>query len=239
MNAIDSVLDRENRPAYVKFERVAVENKSASLEAGHYVAMDVDMANITPPFSKDIFKIKVKNWFNQLAVDEQNGRIPPEWVKSYKEKYAAWQQGQELPLDGTPIKGWGVISPAQQETLIAMHVLTVEDLALMNDEGVKRVGMGGLDLKSKAKAWLAQLIDKGALTIQMASLESENRILKTNQAALEKRIDNLINEVKNAQNYVPTENAMDIGSSSVAIGDVLEDDEPQEVVVKRKTKDPL
>lgn len=238
MSAIDAVLDRENRPAYVRFERVAVKNEAASLAAGHYVAMDVDMANITPPFSKDIFKQKVTSWFKQLENDIQNGRISEAWVESYKKQYEAFKAGQELPLNGTPIKGWGVISPAQQETLVAMHVLTVEDLAAMNDEGIRRVGMGGLDLKSKAKAWLAQLTDKGAITMQMSALEQENRILTTNQAALEKRIEDLMKQIKDVQNGMQPVEAQDVGSSSVAIGDVLEDDEPEPVKVNRK-KDPL
>jgi len=68
----------QNEPGgmpYVRFERVAVEDKAGSLAAGHYVALDVDMANVTPPYSKDIMKYKVLNWFEQLKTDSMNGRI--------------------------------------------------------------------------------------------------------------------------------------------------------------------
>lgn len=182
--SVTELLDRKDRPAFVRFERVAVEDKAASLREGHYVARDVDYALITPPYSKDVFKQKVTSWFESLKTDVQNERIPQDWVDLYQRQYQAWQSGQELPLNGTPIKGWGVISPAQQETLIRMNVMTVEDLAKINDEGIKRIGMGAIDLKNKAAAWLAQLQDKGPLTLEVAALKAENDLLKSSVETL-------------------------------------------------------
>lgn len=176
---------------FVRFEQVAMENKAASLELGHYVAVDVDMAYVTPPYSKDIMKYKVKQWLDQLEVDCQNQRIPREWVEQYKKQYAYWKEGRELPLNGIPIKGWGVISPAQQETLIKMHVLTVEQLAVITEEGIRRLGMGGVDLKNKAEAWLKSLKKSGAITMELSELKAENARLKANQSVMESKIDEL------------------------------------------------
>jgi hypothetical protein len=166
---------------YVRFERMAVEDPAATLKAGSYVARDIDYVKITPPYSKDIFTTKVTSWKDQLKTDAANGRIPSEWVQKYHSAYEAWLVGQELPLEGTPIKGWGVCSPAQQETLIRMHVLTVEQLADITHEGLVRVGMGGNDLKNKATAWLKQLKKAGPATIEIAALKKEieslNRIV--------------------------------------------------------------
>ena len=36
----DIAQDRKDRPAYVRFERIAVEDKVASVEAGRYVAKE-------------------------------------------------------------------------------------------------------------------------------------------------------------------------------------------------------
>lgn len=218
-------IEREARPAFVTFERVAVEDKAASLKAGHYVAKDVDYALITPSYSKDVMKHKVSTWFPQLEIDLKNGRIPESWVNTYKKQYEAFKNGQELPLEGTPIKGWGVISPAQQETLIKMRVLTVESLAEMNDEGVKRVGMGGLELKHKAKAWLSQLKDKGAATIEIADLKQKlSNADAVNKALVEKNeeLSRRLKAYESSTDYQP----QDIQSSTIAIDDVLEDDVP-------------
>jgi len=224
MSSVGELVDRKERPAYVRFERVAVEDKAASEREGRYVARDIDMALITPPYSKDVFKIKVPQWFANLKQDVQNGRIREEWVEDYQKSYDRWKRGEELPVNGIAIKGWPVISPAQQATLIAMNVLTVEDLAAMNDEGVRRAGMGAMEMKNKAQAWLAQLKDKGPLTQEMASLKSENQLLKSSVDTLTKQVGDLMAAMKAQQGFaaapeVPGE------SESITAADLIDDED--------------
>ena len=190
--AAEMAMERKDRPAHVRFKREAVEDKPASLKAGHYVAKDVDFVHITPAYSKDVMIYKVSTWLTLIDEQQQRGQLPAVWVQQYKEQYRAWQNGQELPLHGVPIKGWAVISPAQQETLIKMNVLTVEDLCGINDEGIRRIGMGGVDLKNKAKAWLAQAQDKGPLTVEISALKQENTLLKANLATLQEQVAKLV-----------------------------------------------
>lgn len=196
MSAVGEVAERKDRPAYVRFERTVEEDIPATQAAGHFVGRDVDIALITPPYSKDIFKQKIEPWKESMKLDVQNGRMPEEWMTKNLEAYKRFQNGQEMPIDGIPIKGWGVISPAMQQTLIAMNVLTVEDLAAMNDEGIKRIGMGGTDLKVKAKAWLSQLEDKGPLTLKAAKLEQENVQMKGQIETLTKQVEGLLAHAK-------------------------------------------
>ena len=221
MSAVGQIMDRKERPAYVRFERVPMEDKAESLKQGHYVAKDVDFALVTPPYSKDIMKFKVDKWFPELEKQVMAGRMPKDWLEDYKRAYHAWQNGQELPPKGTPIKGWGVISPAQQETLIRMNILTVEDLMGINDEGMKRIGMGGLELKNKAAAWLSQLNDKGPLTQEMASLKTENVNLKTQVETLIKQVEKL-----QARLEAQPDNVVSIAKEPVGeitVSDILDD----------------
>ncbi|HEY6925657.1 MAG TPA: hypothetical protein VI653_19410 [Steroidobacteraceae bacterium] len=184
--------EKADRPAYVRFKRVAIENKAASLAAGHYVGKDVDFALITPPYSRDVIEVKVEQWLLNMEADVRNNRMSPVWQKDYLEALQAWRNGQEIPLKGTPIRGWGVISPAMVEKLVSINILTVEDLAAVNDEGIRRIGMGGTDLKHKARAWLAQLGDKGPLTMEMAALKQENENLKGSLASLQEQVKHLL-----------------------------------------------
>lgn len=190
--SIGELVDRKEKPAYVTFVREAVEDKAASLAAGHYVAKDVDFVHITPAYTKDIIIRKVSDWFTKLEGDVRNERVPPDWLQHYRKQYEAWQNGQELPLQGTAIKGWGVISPAMQETLIRMNIRTVEDLAGVNDEGMRRIGMGSADLKIKAKAWLQQTEDKGPLTQEIAAVRAENRVLTGQVETLSQQVAALL-----------------------------------------------
>lgn len=196
MSVVDVVTGRKEIPAIVRFERVPVEDKAASIREGRYVGKDVDFVYITPPYSKDEIPKKVTSWIDQMRQQVQTQRLPQAWMDRYVAEYEAWKNGQELPLEGTPIKGWGVISPAQQEALIRSKVMTVEMLAKITDEGIKLVGMGTFELKNKAIAWLAQLQDKGPLTQEVATLKTDNAVLKGSIEHLEQKVLNLMETIK-------------------------------------------
>lgn len=187
MSTVGLMNDRKERPAYVRFVRRAVEDRAAPSIGGRWPKRDVDYALVTPPYSKDVFEAVATEWLDQMGVEVRNGRLPEEWHDRYRQQYEKWKIGEEMPLDGEPIKGWGVISPAQQANLIALNIRTVEDLAGVNDEGVRRIGMGSGELRDKAKAWISQLKDKGPLTQENAMLRGENISLKATVEQLQAR----------------------------------------------------
>lgn len=226
---INDVMDRKERPAYVSFHRVAVEDKKRSEEEGHYVARDVDYVHITPPYSKDVMKFKVPTWLEQMKVDVGNGRLPEEWANNYRRQYEAWKQGQELPVEGFPIKGWGQISPAQQETLVQMNIRTVEDLAAVNDEGLRRIGMSGLSLKTKATAWLAQNTERGPITQKMAALTQEN-------ASLQGQIEALTRQLQELASRVPEQRSEELERVEITASDLVDD--PKELYTQKFGKPP-
>jgi polyhydroxyalkanoate synthesis regulator phasin len=127
------------------------------------------------------------------------GKISQEDVNHYLARYDAWKKGLDMPVDGSPIKGWGMISPSQQKLLISVGILTVEDLAQVNDEGIRRIGMGAVELRRKANAWIAQLDDKGQLTQQMTAMQTENDVLKGQVATLSEQVNKLMAMVPNAK----------------------------------------
>jgi hypothetical protein len=196
------MVDTTERPPLVRFERRGIEDRNASLEQGRYMEKDVDVALITPPGSRDVMVHNVDEWFKGLHRSVRESRMPQAWLERYKESYEHWKRGEEIPVNGTPIKGWGVISPAQAKNLIGLNILTVEDLAKLNDEGIRRIGMGGVDLKHKATAWLRQLEDKGMLTQEHAALKAENQALKSQVEALAKQMETFIHSA-NSQAQAP------------------------------------
>jgi hypothetical protein len=203
------MVDTTERPPFVRFERRGVEDRNASLDQGRYVEKDVDMALVTPPGSRDIMVHSVEDWMKGLRRGVEESRLPQSWFDRYRAQYESWRKGEELPVNGSPIKGWGVLSPAQQKNLIGLNILTVEDLAALNDEGVRRVGMGGVDLKNKANAWLRQLEDKGLLTQEHAALKAENVALKDQMEALSKQVEMLMQGAKVQAQAVVTEGFLD------------------------------
>ena len=184
--SVGDILERdEDRPAYVRFERRAIKDNEASLKAGHYVSKDEDYALITPPYSKDCVVKKADKWFENVEKQVINGRIPIAHQELWKKTYTRWQDGQEPPVDGTSVKDWNAISPAQCQNLINVGCRTIEDLSQANDEAMRRLGMGAIDLKNKAKAWLQ---DDNPLAEEVTQLKNQNRQLEGTITSLQEQI---------------------------------------------------
>lgn len=229
--SVGEITNREERPAYVRFERRPIEDKAASVREGRYVAKDIDFALVTPPYSKDCVEYKVEQWLINMERNVRDERIPARWAEQWKDAYQKWRNGQEVPINGTAIKGWGVISPAQQQMLIAINCLTVEDLAKANDEGLRRMGMGAAELRDKAKNWLKSMEDHGGVTVKMAALEQENRMLATTVESLTKQVEALKSLIPQSQPMV-----VQAHSNEITASDLIE--EEPEVAPKRRGRPP-
>lgn len=173
---------KEDRPPYVTFEQVAVEDRDASIKAGHYVARDEDYARIMP-VGGDVIVREVQGWFENITQHASEGRFNPEWVEKFKQSYKLWKQGLEIPLEGTPLKNWPGLSPAQYQTLNSLRVFTVEDLANANEQ-VLRSLLGGHSLQERAQAYLATCSDSGKVAEENASLKAQLKDLQEANSAL-------------------------------------------------------
>jgi hypothetical protein len=190
---------REDRPAYVQFERRGEEDRARTMKEGRYIEKDVDFAIITPIGSKDRIPRKVEDWFKQLEQQVREERIPAAWLQQYRAAYEAWKAGQEIPVNGTPIRGWPVLSPAQQANVISANVLTVEDLAQANGEARQRIGMGAEDLVEKAIAWLKAARAQGIPTQEVSALQAKIRLMEEQLKNKDERIKELEAELKELQ----------------------------------------
>lgn len=188
---------KEERPPFVQFETRTEQDKEKSLAFGRWVGKDVDYVRVTPPYTKDELIYTWEEWIARKRADVANLRFRPEWIDRFVRQHAAWKEGREIPLDGTPILGWGMISPAQQQELVRLKIRTVEDLAGINDEAKHYIGMGAENLKASAIAWLEEAKSLGANSARVAALEQENRNLKGEVATLKDQVQSLIDQGAN------------------------------------------
>jgi hypothetical protein len=190
-----STVDND-RPPYVTWETRPVEDRNASLSAGHYVSKDVDFAVITRPGSRDSIDKEALVWLADLREKSRKGELPPRWYESFAESYKFWKAGEETPLVGTSIKDWPTISPAARKDLLAAGIRTVEDLAEFPESDLAVIGTGALAYKMKAQAWLKAANDTGKVAEQLAAMTvqiSELTRLTREQAA---ELDSLRPKVK-------------------------------------------
>lgn len=181
----------EARPPYVKFETRAVEDRNASIEAGHYVGKDIIFAIITPVGSRDTVERPADDWIAYLDEGVKNERIPSTWLAAYKRALKDFQESRETPENGTPLTAFSPLSPAQLRTCLDINVRTVEELADANAETLSRIGMGAVALKQKAADWLASANNIGKTSEEMSALKTENAELRQHCDDLEDRLKKL------------------------------------------------
>lgn len=186
------------RAPWVMFERRAEENREASIQEGRYVAKDVDYVLITPHGSKDQVERVVSEWFEYMEQQVREERFEQDWLTKFKAAYANWKTGKEVPVEGTPIINWPLISPAQVRMLQDLHILTVEILSQANEETIRRLGMGGRNLVNKAQEFLKQQ-KEGRSAEEVVALKSAIEGLKAVVETQAQQIATLLAQLQSPQ----------------------------------------
>lgn len=175
------------RPPFIVFEQRAVEDRNASIAAGGLVMRDVDYVIVRQVGCKDTVEKEAEGWLVDIEKAAAQGTYPGEWVRHFREKYHAFKAGQAEPELGLSVRQWPSLSKAQAENLIAAGVRTVEDVAVMNEPTMQRVGMGARELKGKAKAYVESR-DQNKAAEQITALQAQLGDRETRIEALEARL---------------------------------------------------
>jgi hypothetical protein len=170
----------------VQFEKRAVEDRQASIAAGHYVAKDVDYVMVTPAGGNLVVEDIADNWLKKKRASNDP------FADNYERAYAAWCSGQEIPVDGIPLKNCPMFSPADVANCLRVNVRTVEELATLPEQGLQNIGMGARALKQKAQAYLESAASVGKGAAELASL----RALVEDQAGIIEGLQTKIAELE-------------------------------------------
>jgi hypothetical protein len=200
-NTPGGMAGQDYRPPYVKYERRAVDKQKPAAEGGGVYYVDKDFAIITTAGSKNSVEKIVDEWWPQLEDQVRQGRFPPQWLDAYKKQYAAWNSGQELPVDGTPIVSWPAASAAEMKMMHALDIRSVEDLAVANEELLSKIGMGGRDLKKRAQDWVTAKTDTAPLIAQLSAMRGMLDGLETRLKDAEAK-NTALESALNQRNYV-------------------------------------
>lgn len=144
----------EAMPPFVEFKEEEIEDRGATLSAGEFVGIPVDMIYVHPAGSKDCIVRNYKEWLEQKKQDASEGRFPKTHLYMIQEQYQAWKNGTPKPSYGTLLKEWKHSTPQLLKAMGAVHISTIEELALANEETIKRLGMGARALKNKAEMFM-------------------------------------------------------------------------------------
>lgn len=175
----------DERPPYIEFETRAQEDRNASIEAGRMIYQDVHYVIVRIRGSQNTTEKPVEAWLAQCEKKVRDGKMDPRWLDGFKYMYEQWKQGEEVTGDGTHIKNWAAITPAEAKNLQSALVHTIEDVSAMNEETMKRVGMGARRLKQLAADYLS---GENKVAMEMDALRAKT---ETQEAEMERLRDQI------------------------------------------------
>ena len=155
---------------FVTFYLEALEIKAESEKQGRPVYKDV-------PFIKIVVPGDVNNIIERKANDQDKLKFPKAWARFE----ASEAEGQE----GTPLEQWPQMSRSMVKECKYFEIHTVEQLANLSDINVSKMGLGYMDLRNKAKAYLVAAAGTAGETAQAA----ENQRLKDMIADLQRQMN--------------------------------------------------
>lgn len=142
--------------AFVTFYLDAVEIKHESEKAGRPIFRDV-------PHIRKLIPGDSTNIIERVAKDYDKQQHPREW--------AAFEAQQQQGHEGMPLEQWPQITRAQVKEAKYFEVHTVEQMAGLADAHCQRLGMGFLDLRNKARAYLDAAAGTAQSTAQAAEID--------------------------------------------------------------------
>ena len=181
---------QEARPPYVRFETRQIEDRAKSLETGTYATREVIFVLVTQIGSSDTYENEAETWLQMMRAEAraEPPRVPMAWVQSWAAKFEDYKGSLTNSVDGTSLRSWPPISKGQIEACNRIGCFTVEDLAILTEEGISALGMGGRALKWKAAKWLEEASSIGRVVQENSQLSQSLDQLKERNQSLEEQV---------------------------------------------------
>lgn len=126
---------------YVKFYRQWVRNNFKSKAEGREIGDEQDFIIIVSPGQP-------KSEVRRKATDADK--------MAYGQEWSAYEQGKEMQISGTPIELLPGLAHGMADALKAIYIYTIEQMAGLPDIALQRVGMGGNDIRKRAKEYISK-----------------------------------------------------------------------------------
>ena len=176
------------KPSIYDMQQEAQRNKDSGLFPRFHKVLQQNMLKTNtegrPMFDEvDYVEIRIAGDKNNIV----NRKVTQEDRDRWPVQYAAFNAGEAETVTGTPIEEWPQLSRTMAATCKALHIMNVEALAALSDDGIQRLGMGARDLVEKAKAYLAFAKDQALPQRQAAEILKQKEVM----ISMQQQIDEL------------------------------------------------
>lgn len=93
-----------------------------------------------------------EHWISRLS--GERCEAPRIWNELVKPAYEAWKRGEEMVQQGTPLAVLGFIAPRAIQQYRLLNVHTVEQLAMIEDADLPRLGLEGRKHRDLGRKYL-------------------------------------------------------------------------------------
>ena len=172
----------------VEFELAAVHDKFASEQQARPVYRDKEMIRITHSGGKEVVYREVR--------DKDK--------KRFAERYRLWKNTRENKVPGMPLEELPGLTASQIKSLQHQSIMIVEQLASVPDTDIPVLGMGGHELRERARQFFIRakgaepekkmLLELQVMRDRIEILENENKALITKRGPGRPRKNDLQNE---------------------------------------------
>lgn len=146
-------------------------------------------------------------WIKTLKDRLNNGRITQNFYDHCINSFERWKTSGDVPINGYPVIEWRMISPAQQERLVAVGLNSVEKVSEMTEDAMEAYGMGARDLKRKAAEFLLAGTDQAKSAAKIIALETANDAVRAELSRVQEKMAELerlrIAELEPEESNVP------------------------------------
>lgn len=165
----------------VEFFTKAVENKNKSRDAGRPIYDDREFIRIRFPADSKRMLVAPANEMHYVS----HAKAQMTYAERFPASYQAFKDGAEEYVQGTILDEMTSITAAKRAELRAMNVKTVEQLAGLSNDQIKKAGMGARALVEDAKAYLEAAKGAGAMAAMQKQIEDLKAQLAATQGATE------------------------------------------------------
>lgn len=167
------------------FKTISEKDEAESKKAGRPIFRDVEAVEIRSPGDRLRVGVYPAHSFSHWEVDRESGeQRQVTYAERFSAQYRAFKERRHQVQSGTPLEELPFLTQAKRSELKALSIYTAEQLAALDGQNLKTLGMGGRELKNQAQAYL----DAASGSANAVRIAAENAALRERIAALEAEV---------------------------------------------------
>lgn len=165
----------------------SVPNEAKSKKAGRPIFDDMEVCELRFPANRKTVGVFPAQEVFKYDVGPSGMNEPITYAMAYPEQYKQFKSGMAQTMSGTPIEELPFLTQGKRFELKALNIYTAEQLAALDGQPLKQLGMDGRNLKDQAQAFM----NSASGSADVTRLASENAQLREMLAQMQVQIDRI------------------------------------------------